>query len=149
MRRKPVSIQASDSLLQRPLINTRRQPDPCGWRLRSPSPRRSPSRRGRTIWQSQARSPSSELRKLSRIAPSPWGEGRGEGDRDFRTEWFALQHGAERPALARLPLAALINTRLHRAAECLALARLSLSHLINTPLQNGPGYLTLAYLPLS
>ena len=26
-------------------------------------------------------------------APSPWGEGRGEGDRDVRTAWIGLKRG--------------------------------------------------------
>ena len=28
-----------------------------------------------------------------KVTPSPWGEGRGEGDRDIRTAWSGLKRG--------------------------------------------------------
>jgi hypothetical protein len=49
------------------------------------------------VWQSQAKSPSSELEGRSK-APSPSGEGRGEGDRDVPTAWIGFHDGEIKPA---------------------------------------------------
>jgi hypothetical protein len=43
------------------------------------------------VWQSQTELPHQQFENRSRKAPSPWGDGRGEGDRIIRTAWIRLK----------------------------------------------------------
>src|SRR2546421_293866 len=75
----------------RSLINTPLQPNPCSWARSFPSPRPSPSGRGRTFGRTSASHHLMVLRDRANGVPSPWGEGQGEGGRDIRTAWIGLK----------------------------------------------------------
>src|SRR5215472_8070370 len=61
------------------------KPYRCCWADRSPSPRPSPLGRGRTFRSALCCHRPTTHSELPQAAPSPWGEGRGEGERGVRT----------------------------------------------------------------